>query len=378
MSFLLLENRLSIDTLVVPGYFIDRFLPAASGTDVKVYLYLLRAVSTSATGLSSASISDRLDISEREVLRSLSYWESVGLMRLSFTSGHELSGVAFTDPSIQAETEASAQTAPTQTAAPAPSVQSVIPTPTPALVSPANTTIANASGSMASTQTTTHSAANATPSIQSLHLSQEELILLENDPEFNMYMSAWQQYFSHPLNYDYCANHCKGKLNMKFIDSVAQSWHQKGLHTLDAIRQYNLLHNDTVYAIMKAYGLYNQTPAPAQLEYINKWIKDYSFPTDVYVYACNITMKKCQRPNVNFTESILKRWKEKNVHSLADAQAAENQRDQKVKSDAAKRTSSNRASSVAKGTQQFRNFTERKNNNYMEKILKQYSQDSNE
>ena len=146
MSFLLLENRLSIDTLVVPGYFIDRFLPAASGTDVKVYLYLLRAVSTSATGLSSASISDRLDISEREVLRSLSYWESVGLMRLSFTSGHELSGVAFTDPSIQAETEASAQTAPTQTAAPAPSVQSVIPTPTPALVSPANTTIANASG----------------------------------------------------------------------------------------------------------------------------------------------------------------------------------------------------------------------------------------
>ena len=38
MSFLLLENRLSIDTLVVPGYFIDRFLPAASGTDVKVYL----------------------------------------------------------------------------------------------------------------------------------------------------------------------------------------------------------------------------------------------------------------------------------------------------------------------------------------------------
>ena len=51
MSFLLLENRLSIDTLVVPGYFIDRFLPAASGTDVKVYLYLLRAVSTSATVL---------------------------------------------------------------------------------------------------------------------------------------------------------------------------------------------------------------------------------------------------------------------------------------------------------------------------------------
>ena len=81
---------------------------------------------------------------------------------------------------------------------------------------------------------------------------------------------------------------------------------------------------------------------------------------------------------IDKTDDFRKRWKEKNVKSLADAEAAENQRDQKVKSDAAKRTSSNRASSVAKGTQQFRNFTERKNNNYMEKILKQYSQDSNE
>ena len=29
---------------------------------------------------------------------------------------------------------------------------------------------------------------------------------------------------------------------------------------------------------------------------------------------------------------------------------------------------------VARGTQEFRNFTERQNNNYMDKVLKQYSQ----
>ena len=84
-----------------------------------------------------------------------------------------------------------------------------------------------------------------------------------------------------------------------------------------------------------------------------------SFPYRCLCLCLQYHDEKCQRPNVNFTESILKRWKEKNVKSLADAEAAENQRDQKVKSDAAKRTSSSRASSVAKGTQQFRNFTER-------------------
>ena len=434
MSFLLLENRLSIDTLVVPGYFIDRFLPAASGTDVKVYLYLLRAFSLETPGLSSASIGAGLDISEREVLRSLSYWESVGLLRLSFTSGHELSGIAFTDPP-QAQTANVAETNSIQTQAtgvassatvqPQSGMQSTsatmsntsmnmtqqpqgFATTQPQTRSGSQMTAqpqALAGAQVAASQTVTptvQTGSSSTPGFGSLHLSQEEQILLENDPEFNMYMSAWSQYFSRPLSYndtesfgywylqfnrstdaidylvDYCANHCKGQLNMKFIDSVAQSWHQKGLHTIEDIREYNQLHNDTVYAVMKAYGLYNQTAAPAQLEYINRWIKEYNFPTDVYVYACNITMQKCQRPNKNFTESILKRWKEKNVRTLADAQAAEELREQATKASSAKRTTSARSTAPAsKGTQQFRNFTERTNNNYMEKILKQYSQKPN-
>lgn len=434
MSFLLLENRLSIDTLVVPGYFIDRFLPAASGTDVKVYLYLLRAFSLETPGLSSASIGAGLDISEREVLRSLSYWESVGLLRLSFTSGHELSGIAFTDPpQAQAANVTEANSIQTQatgvagsaTVQPQSGVQSTSAamsnTPINMTQQPqgfATTQPQTRSGSQMTTQPqalagaqvaasqtgtpTVQAGSSSTPGFGSLHLSQEEQILLENDPEFNMYMSAWSQYFSRPLSYndtesfgywylqfnrstdaidylvDYCANHCKGQLNMKFIDSVAQSWHQKGLHTIEDIREYNQLHNDTVYAVMKAYGLYNQTAAPAQLEYINRWIKEYNFPTDVYVYACNITMQKCQRPNKNFTESILKRWKEKNVRTLADAQAAEELREQATKASSAKRTTSARtAAPASKGTQQFRNFTERTNNNYMEKILKQYSQKPN-
>ena len=445
MSFLLLENRLSIDTLVVPGYFIDRFLPAASGTDVKVYLYLLRAVSTATPGLSSASISDRLEISEREVLRSLSYWEKAGLLRLSFTSEHELSGVAFTDPPMQTAADPTA-TGNMQAQALTPAAQSVAQVAAsqvavqgggtqPGLSAPinstGNTTSATATGNTTSNKMTSASAMTASASamavsdsvvsaqsgsiptqtpiisgtMQPLHLSQEEQILLENDPEFNMYMSAWSQYFSRPLTYsdtesfgywylqfnrstdmidylvDYCANHCKGKLNMKFIDSVAQSWHKKGLHTVDAIREYNQMHNDTVYAVMRAYGLYDQAPSPSQLNYINKWIRDYGFSSDIFAYACDITMLKCQRPSVNFTESVLKRWKEEHVKTLDDAKASEQKREQDQKAKAsAKRNTTNRASSnhasssVAKGTQQFRNFTERQNNNYMEKILKQYSQ----
>ena len=449
MSFLLLENRLNMDTLVVPGYFIDRFLPAASGTDVKVYLYLLRAVSLSTPELSSASISDRLEISKREVLRSLSYWEKAGLLRLSFTSEHELSGIAFTDPpaqtasdltaagnvKTQALTQAAqsvAQAAASQTTVQQSGSSMPIHSDTSASATTGNTdsaatssdktassssmtaSIAKASsGAMTSSGSTSSSQSGSTPSptpvisgtMQPLHLSQEEQILLENDPEFNMYMSAWSQYFSRPLTYsdtesfgywylqfnrstdmidylvDYCANHCKGKLNMKFIDSVAQSWHKKGLLTVDAIREYNQTHNDTVYAVMRAYGLYDQAPSPSQLNYINKWIRDYGFSSDIFAYACDITMLKCQRPSVNFTESVLKRWKEDQVKTLDDAKASEQKReqDQKAKASAkrnnANRTSSNHASSsVAKGTQQFRNFTERQNNNYMEKILKQYSQ----
>ena len=49
MSILRLENKGEPDILPVPGVFIDYYLPAASGQDIKIFLYLLRQASRSAS-----------------------------------------------------------------------------------------------------------------------------------------------------------------------------------------------------------------------------------------------------------------------------------------------------------------------------------------
>lgn len=365
MSVLSLQNQLSIDTLVIPGFFVDRFLPSANGTDIKVYLYLLRAVSRSSTGLSSASISDSLDMTEKEVLRSLSYWEKAGLMRLSFTSDHELDGITFTDPSDAAKQQAeTARTAPSEEKFSAVKEQ------------------AAASSQQPSSES----------QLSSCQLSQEEQALLDNDPDFNIYMSAWQQYFPQPFTYsdterisywylkfnrsievidyliDYCASH--DHPNTKYMNKVALEWHKKGFRTLAEIRNHNQLCSNTAYAVMKAYGLYNQKPAPAQLEAIERWVNDYGFSTELIVLACSRTIEKLQRPDMKYTEGILRKWKEKNVRTTADVAAEDGLHS--MRSKAASRQNSSAA--AAKSSQPYHSFSERTNNNYTEKILKQYSQ----
>lgn len=386
MSLLLLQNQLSIDTLVVPGYFIDRFLPAASGTDIKVYLYLLRAVSTSAPGLSSASISDSLDISEKEVLRALSYWEKSGLLRLSFTSDHELNGIAFTDPPAKKQ-DVSLPVVNTKVTEDAPQTEAA---------SFSSDSAAAVSSRQAPPEQAVPSYAKPEPDDDSCHLSQEDQALLDHDPELNIYMAAWQQYFPQLFTYsdterisywylkfnrsievidylvDYCASH--DHPNTNYMNKVALAWHKKGFRTLTEIRNHNQLCSNTAYAVMKAYGLYNQKPAPSQLDFIERWVNEYGFSTEMLVLACNRTMEKLQRPDMKYTEGILRNWKKKNIRTTADVEAEDTLHTSRSKTAASRQA----VPPAAKAAKSFSNFKERSNNNYTEKIFKQYSQDTSD
>jgi len=75
-------NRMRWGQTVIPNAFIDRYLAAANGEYVKVYLLLLRLMDESS--LSVANLADRLELTEKDVIRALNYWEKVGLIRLSF------------------------------------------------------------------------------------------------------------------------------------------------------------------------------------------------------------------------------------------------------------------------------------------------------
>ena len=82
---MVLVSHVNVGQTIVQNTFIDRYMAAANGEYVKVYLLLLRLAGT--RELTVSEIADRLDITEKDVMRALSYWENAGLIRLSRQGG---------------------------------------------------------------------------------------------------------------------------------------------------------------------------------------------------------------------------------------------------------------------------------------------------
>lgn len=104
MSILRLENHGEPDILPVPGIFIDYYLPAASGQDIKVFLYLLR-MAQKETSVSTGKLASDLDISEQNVLDSLDSWQETGLLHLKKDSIGQVEAIEFLDIEKAAEQE---------------------------------------------------------------------------------------------------------------------------------------------------------------------------------------------------------------------------------------------------------------------------------
>ena len=85
---------------MVSNHFIDTYMPEANGEFVKVYLYLLRCLSTSAAKapeVSISSIADRFNHTEKDVKRALKYWEKLNLLQLEYGEDKSLKSICITE-----------------------------------------------------------------------------------------------------------------------------------------------------------------------------------------------------------------------------------------------------------------------------------------
>ena len=63
--------------------FVDKYMPEANATFVKVYLYGLRLCYSAGVEADNKKIADALDILETDVLKAFDYWETKGIVRRS-------------------------------------------------------------------------------------------------------------------------------------------------------------------------------------------------------------------------------------------------------------------------------------------------------
>ena len=307
MKELKLTKYVQPNATVLDNEFIDHYMVRANGEYVKVYLLLLRHMNQSSGYLSVSELADLLECTEKDILRALRYWKSEGLLDYLDDTPN--------DPS------------PKSTA------------PSPAASSELHDV---QSGYMTSSKTADSVSDSAvlasTTNIQQYRSRKERAefkeLLFVAEQYLGKTLSATDidqiTYFYDTLNMsaeliEYLIEYCveNGHKSMHYINKVALSWHEENITTVNLAKTSSFLYNKNCYCVLNAYGIKGRGPAASEIAYIRKWSEEYGFALEVILEACDRTMNSIHQPSFDYTDSILKRWKDKNVRQLKDIDAVD-------------------------------------------------------
>ena len=307
MKELKLTKYVQTNATVLDNEFIDHYMVRANGEYVKVYLLLLRHMNQSSGYLSVSELADLLECTEKDILRALRYWKSEGLLDYLDDTPD--------DPS------------PKSTA------------PSPAASSGLHDVQSGYMTSSIPADSVSDSAALAsTTNIQQYRSRKERAefkeLLFVAEQYLGKTLSATDidqiTYFYDTLNMsaeliesliEYCVEN--GHKSMHYINKVALSWHEENITTVNLAKTSSFLYNKNCYCVLNAYGIKGRGPAASEIAYIRKWSEEYGFALEVILEACDRTMNSIHQPSFDYTDSILKRWKDKNVRQLKDIDAVD-------------------------------------------------------
>ena len=318
----------------ISNLFIDEYMADANDAQLKIYLFLIRMMNANLP-TSVTDIADKFNYTEKDVLRALMYWESRQLLALDFDAAHNLSGIQILslDKPYEAPRTAPRITPVLSFIRPA-SMQTGMTSRTPM----ASSDIASRTGMP---EQTNHSESNA---LSKPEYSLDELRNFKSNQDIEQLLMVTEQYVGRQLTrsdmetilflYDrlgfstdlidylvqYCVEH--GKKDFRYMEKVALSWHEQGITSPKDAQNASRKYDKIVYTIMKSLGK-NTNPAPKELEYINKWTKEYGFLLDVIQEACDKTVLTTDKNRFAYADGILKKWYEAGVHHKADIPAAD-------------------------------------------------------
>ena len=369
MADIMLHTSSNTGFTCVSNTFIDDFMKDANGEYVKVYLYLLRCLNKDGFEFSISQLADCLDHTEKDVMRAFTYWEKVGLLRLEYSPDNELSGIYLVDvngngsdktesPVISNITSLNSSAnftaaAPVATMAGAPAVNNKI------------NTIPTTDLDYTSDQITSFFSDS---DVIDLKFSTESYLgrALTRTEANKIYF--WHNDLHMPVDLiEYLIGSCidNGHKNFHYMNTVAINWAEEGINSVEAAVNASSARNNTVYSIMKAFGISGRDLVQSELDYIEKWTVAYGMPVDIVCEACKRTILQTNKPSFKYTDSIVESWHKSSVKTMEDIA----QLDQKhtaasvAKISSANRNRSNTTSANAtartKTNGKFHNFSQR-------------------
>ena len=319
MSRLTIYKENSSDSVMLSNRFIDEYLPQANDAQIKVYLYLLRMVSASIP-TSISDIADKFNHTERDVMRSLSYWEKLGLIQIEYDANGEICGLQL---------------------------------PTAEELSAVSENGNRAQKSVMEDKSISSDVRGEGAQILSLPVEEkkkktfsgDELRALQQQEDFSLLLVATETYFARPLTrtdlqslafiheelafstelMEYLVEYCVGRnhRDMRYIEKVALAWFQSGIKTVRQAKLRANKYEKIVNSVMNALGRGQNDVTQAEADYILQWYHEYGFSEEVILYACKKCVLTVEKNRIRYTDGILKKWHQQGLKTISQIQKAE-------------------------------------------------------
>lgn len=404
-QILLCTNHIPLTTLI-HNTFIENYMLEANGDYVKVYLYLAKSIQYRESGLSISSLADRMDNTEKDVIRALQYWEKKNLLQIN-RDPHtgDITGIdmlvpetshAYMDSNVSktladfnpstpvAHSDSGDQvpTAYTDSGSHAATVQIETIRSPQQHIYPEIAVTSFVTAPITDTGTTTQHPLAETKVVsiaeknREVPVSNTTLQELASNDEFVWTCHVIESYLDRPMKpnetrlisylygtlhfskdlllylYEYCIS--LNKTNCNYIQAVALSWHEQGVTTPEEAEKVSTAYNSAYNAVSKALAL-GRALASVEKKCVDRWQNNWQMDLSVIIEACNRTILKIHKADFKYIEGILDHWQQIGVHTLQDVEKADLAYAQS-KEESQKRTTD---SFPAKPRNQFQNFQQR-------------------
>ena len=310
-AVLTLSQGAKMEFTVISNIFIDRYMPQANGSYVKVYLYLLRLVGDPSYNGTLSSVADRLEETEKDIERALKYWEKLGLLRLTRNQTQDITDIAFlplegdfdtiekeTAPCKEDTSPQEDSAAPKKTAPPASQSRFEKPDYSDAQIT-ALTSLDEVKWLMTRLEQTLGRLLKPA--------DLQTLLLLYESIGFPAELIAYL--------YEYCAS--KNKKAPSYIEAVGIAWAQSGVDTIEKAETETATYRQSYSVVNRAFGL-NRAPGSIEMKYIHRWTETFGFDNSIIEEACNRTMLSASKPDFKYADKILTRWHTAGIKKKAD------------------------------------------------------------
>lgn len=317
----------------VSNIFLDKYMPAANGEFVKIYLYLLRCMNTDNISLSISKIADKFEHTENDVCRALKYWEKNNLLNLEYDKDQHIVGINILNVATLSQNIEN-QNAKVKTVEIHNDTSNIITCKESIDFSETDNTKTDTY--ILETQPDKKLIAAAPVE----NYTADELSVFKKKSEVKQLLFIAEQYLGKTLTsteitkiiyfydalefssdlieylIDYCVSN--NHKSIHYIEKVALSWHQEHIATEDEAKEYTSLYNTCYSAVMKAFGIRDRNLIETEIEYIDKWNKHYNFSPELISEACIRTMMNAHQPSFKYADSIMTDWHKNNVARMSD------------------------------------------------------------